>query len=358
MKKFTVQLLLVLGGALAGLILAELGVRILAPQKLLTASSPQIFFVRYDSDLGWVNIPGSSGEFRPYTDVPAVPVTINRFGYRGEAVATKEGTGRNRLLLLGDSNTFGYGIREGERFSDLLGRALPATEVVNLGVFGYGTDQEAILLEREGLGYAPRTVVLALSAGDLSDNMSSVNTGSAKPFFRLNAGQLELYNTPVPRKSPLLPSAAAGSRLKQMLYHNVHLYRLLVYRNMALHRFATDTVAEMTVPEGLQVTGALIRGMQALCRENRVKFLVMLIPHGIWLDGVKAGYFPALQGMLARDGIAFLDTTPALSAAAARGGQVFFAKDPVHLSPEGNRVVAEILAGYLRNQPDAGVGRR
>ena len=61
--------------------------------------------------------------------------------------------------MLGDSITFGTGVGDDETFSHLLD-ALPDLEVLNLGVDGYGTDQELIRLEREGLAFGPQVVIL------------------------------------------------------------------------------------------------------------------------------------------------------------------------------------------------------
>jgi len=59
--------------------------------------------------------------------------------------------------MLGDSVTFGSGVRDDGTFCAL--RAW-RYDVVNLGVEGYGTDQELLQLEHEGLAYHPDVVVL------------------------------------------------------------------------------------------------------------------------------------------------------------------------------------------------------
>ena len=70
---------------------------------------------------------------------------------------------------MGDSFTFGTDADDGERFTDLL-PALAELEVVNLGVAGYGTDQELRVLEIEGLRYDPDIVILTVAVfNDLTD---------------------------------------------------------------------------------------------------------------------------------------------------------------------------------------------
>ena len=73
--------------------------------------------------------------------------------------------------MLGDSITFGTRVRDFETFSYLLEHRSARYEVVNLAVEGYGTDQELLLLEDEGLRYHPDVVVLNVCvANDPLDN--------------------------------------------------------------------------------------------------------------------------------------------------------------------------------------------
>lgn len=325
----------------------EAAVALFYPQKVYSTSAPGIFFIRHDPLLGWANKEGASGVYRPSPDIPATTVRINQFGFRCEAVPIEKPAGVKRIIFLGDSNTFGYGVEEEQRISDLLAKSLPNDyQVLNLGVFGYGTDQEALLLEREGMRFRPDLVVLGFSAGDLSENMFSINGGASKPFFRLVGDRLSLRNTPVPLSSPYMQSASLHSRVKKFLYRHSHLYRLVIARLIASNIYMPDSVAEMPVEEGMRTTVALIRRMNDLCRENGSRFVVLLIPHGIWLSAAKdsqgkeIGYYAALKGILDRSGIPFFDTTETLMREHEKKEAVFFEKDPVHLTPRGNGIIA------------------
>ena len=354
MKKALINTALVVCGVLLGLLLAELSVALFAPQQVRMANTPASFFLRYDPNLGWVNREGAEGVDEPPKGVPPVRVRINSQGGRGPEVAVPKPAGVRRIVFLGDSNTFGYGIREGERFSDLLSKGAPAgTEIVNLGVFGYGTDQEAIHLERNALRFAPDMVVLAVSAGDLSDVMSSVNAGAAKPFCRISRGRFTINNIPVPPSTPLLSNRSLKSRFKVALYRHSHLFRFMLGRVLALNPYMTDTVREMNEGEGFTVMVEIIKGMERVCREGRIAFKVLLISHGEWIEGLKRdrsaqiGYYGALKQALTAAGIEVIDPTDDF--AAWQGEPLFFPQDKVHLTPAGNALVAGILArGIVR----------
>lgn len=351
-KKLLTGMLLAGCGLVAGLFLAEVAVALLVPQQVRMASAPASFFLRYDANLGWANKEGAVGVDSPPKGVPPYRVRINAQGLRGAEVALPKPPGSRRIAFLGDSNTFGYGIEEGERFSDLLARLGPAgTETLNCGVFGYGTDQEAIALERRVLGLAPDQVVLAVSAGDLADVMSSVNNGAAKPFCRMVAGKFTINNIPVPVSSPLLASSSLQSRLKVLLYRHSHLYRLVLSRVRAFTPFMTDSVREMDDREGFSVMVEIIRGMARVCREGKIGFTVLLVSHGDWIEGLKhdrsaqIGYYGLLKQALTGEGIRVIDPTDAF--VAWQGEPLFFPGDAIHLTAAGNRLIAGILAREL-----------
>ncbi len=354
LRAYIVNTLIFSASLVIGLVLAEILTRVAKPQPVYLTEAPGIFFIRHDPLLGWTNRPGAAGVYAPAPAIPRTTVRINSQGYRG-ALLPKERSSRSRLLFLGDSNTFGFGVEERERFSDLLEKMSAGRyEQVNLGVFGYGTDQEALQLESSGIEWRPDQVILAVSAGDLTDSMSSVNGGASKPYFRLIGDRLMVQNAPVPERMPYLRSTAATSLVKRWFYQHSHLYRLVITRRMAANFYMADSVMEMNEKEGLQVMTTLIRGMRDLCSERNTWFSVLLIPHGVWLKGMHdnpgtpmPGYFGILKRLLEAEGITVFDPADALLAEIAGGADVFFANDPVHLTAQGNAVIAKFLQPLL-----------
>jgi lysophospholipase L1-like esterase len=352
LRRLLVNAALVAGGLIISILLAEVFIALFSPQQVLTTSAPGIFFVEYDEQTGWVNRPGASGGYSPATGIPPTRVEINRLGYRGREVPPVKPVDVKRILFLGDSNTFGYGVEEEERFSDILARSLPQNyQTINLGVFGYGTDQEALLLERSGLRFTPDVVVLGFSAGDLSDNMSSVNGGAAKPFCKFEGEGLTLRNVPVPVSSPLMKSDSRTSWTKGVLYRYSHLYRLVLSRVREANVYMRDSVLEMDENEGMRTTLGIIQGMDAVCRESGCRLVVFLISHGVWIDSLRknpavgVGYYPALKMALEQMGVPVIDTTPAFLL--HHDKELFFRNDPVHLTSRGNEAAAEVLRGWL-----------
>ena len=110
---------------------------------------------------------------------------------------------RLRILILGDSFTFGDEVSDDETYSHYLQEMLPHAEVINMGVHGYGHDQMLILFKEEGVKYQPDIVILGFLALDMSRNLLEFRD-FAKPRFVLENGELELTGTPVPRPEDIL----------------------------------------------------------------------------------------------------------------------------------------------------------
>lgn len=104
-----------------------------------------------------------------------VDVRINSEGLRNREVRVKP-VGTRRVLLLGDSLTFGWGVKEEESIGPQLERALATTdprqpwEVINSGVGNYNTRLEVHFLEQQGLRYAPDVVVLNYYINDAEED--------------------------------------------------------------------------------------------------------------------------------------------------------------------------------------------
>jgi len=72
-----------------------------------------------------------------------------------------------RILFLGDSQTFGWGVPFGERFTERIEQNIPGVQTINAGVPGYGIHQMKLWLEHHGFDLKPDLVVLTFIYQDL-----------------------------------------------------------------------------------------------------------------------------------------------------------------------------------------------
>lgn len=80
-----------------------------------------------------------------------VTVSVNTLGLRGPEVGPKS---RPRVLALGDSSIYGFGVADDAVFTARLGKVINA-KVINAGVPGYSTFQSLNLLDARGLALDP-----------------------------------------------------------------------------------------------------------------------------------------------------------------------------------------------------------
>lgn len=115
--------------------------------------------------------------------------------------------GKQRIVVLGDSFTFGEEVSDDETYSHDLESSLPRTEVLNLGVQGYGNDQMLMYLKDEGVKYHPDVVLLGFAYLDIYRNIESF-FAYAKPRFEIASDGLQLTNVPVPTPEQVLAEEA------------------------------------------------------------------------------------------------------------------------------------------------------
>jgi hypothetical protein len=171
------------------------------------------FFDEYHPTRGWALKPG----LRDLTVFGDKRLSSNSRGVRGAAEhGLEREAGRTRIVVLGDSFTFGEEVSDAETWAARLQALAPETEVLNLGVHGYGHDQMLVYLREEGIRYKPDVVLLGFVHVDMARNLLDFRD-YAKPRFQLKEGRLELRSSPVPIPETLIAGEQWRSKLLDLL---------------------------------------------------------------------------------------------------------------------------------------------
>ncbi len=386
-RRLLVRLVALGGSLLISLLLAEGLVR-------LVIGPPSREFQVYDKDLGWKNDPSSSG-WRVTVDYKHWQ-QVNEHGLRGEYVPAyaRDNGPSFRVLVLGDSFAEGAGVSDDEVFPAVLSKNLNSEtgrygyDVVNLGVSGYSTDQELLAFEHEGVKYSPDLTILAFVYNDLEGNVAPYASGANKPRFEFHAGSnpaLTLIpNAPRPDESAFL-------RFKIQLRQHSRLYTLAtdaIHKLQFTREFlgalnivepsdgepATkpfgffDAHPDQSADDAWALTEVLLGRVRDEVQCNGGQFAVVYIPPSFavhdadWQQFVSQfgdGYErhivrDRLQEAAARQGIDFLDLTPALTAAAQQTGDRVYFRHDTHWTPYGHAVVAQELETIVRRHKNSG----
>jgi len=176
----------------------------------------------------------SSGDARTFFATRSEPTPLNNLGYRDVDVPPK--SPRYRIVVIGDSITWGVGLSEEERFSNLLRRFLGSDyEVFNFGIPGHNLPEHLQTLD-PALTISPDFILLQLYTNDfeigdmdrprarpllpwravdrwlLSSSAMYTMLAAQWPRIQENLGLLETYEHYMYRYlgDPKSPEAAAG----------------------------------------------------------------------------------------------------------------------------------------------------
>lgn len=101
-------------------------------------------------------------------------VLTNQYGFRGQAYQLQKAADKLRVVGLGDSHMFGWGIQNEDSYPYQLGSALNKLtpqcrwEIINTAVPGYNTVMEVETLTAKGLKFSPDLVIIQYVGNDLS----------------------------------------------------------------------------------------------------------------------------------------------------------------------------------------------
>lgn len=247
----------------------------------------------------------------------------------------------NAVLLLGDSITFGVGVREQDTFAGLLRSKLPNTMVYNTGVVGYNSyDYENVIVH-----FLPShpEIIPNLKRVYLIYCLNDLNSDSAALIDR------EL-NTKA-KKTTIFDSARhVGSLagLNEFLRENSLLYvylkglltdpQMRFYKAEALYYNAdNDKIFNKNIQPILNIDSAL--------KARHIPFTVIIAPYEVQLRKTEALLEPQkkLSAFFSSHDIDFIDPVPEFLAKGTPSKEFYLFADPMHFSEKGHLVIFDVL---------------
>jgi hypothetical protein len=345
------------GLILMGILLACVGLEVVLRESdaVPEVGSPEFSVNRSDPYLGWSGKPNVRLRYhRPEFDTL---VWLDADGWR-QPEPPRPAAAARRILVLGDSFTWGWGVSQGEVFTDRLQAALaPTVAVVNRGIAGFGTAQEYLLLQRELIAHVYDTVVLMFFINDLADNVDGKD--GHRPYFELVDGRLQ------PRNQPALPRSSPVEFLKT--HSRAYLF-IALELGLLKRRFAGEANDERAYREasavdfhdlpGYPVTAGLLDEMRRVTREHGARFFLVYIPQRSEFEGdAPYPYVRAVHAMIddiaRRQDFPVLDLSAPFREQAKAGESLVYAVD-AHWTPAGHRLAADALLASPIFQPTGG----
>lgn len=296
-------------------------------------------FLVSDPRLGWR--PGRELRVeRKLSDAAGNPyqarVTTDRDGFRRFTAADP---GQPRILFIGDSFTHAVEVGDQRAYWAIFARQQPDYAVSAIGAGGYGTLQQALLLEEVAPRLRPDIVIWQLCANDLTNNLYEAERQSARhnnlrrrPYWEEGA---IVYRNPAP----------LGLWLVDRVYDTTGLRVLKLARQRS-----QMLLAQLHGPgdedgfggaEGAALRARAIAATAAVLERSRVSDPGRrLLSFGV---GDAADDGAALRAISAASGVRFLGHYGSRAVARQRPGFEVFARDGRHFNDHGHAALGELL---------------
>ncbi|HBL31697.1 MAG TPA: hypothetical protein DD490_33150 [Acidobacteria bacterium] len=293
---------------------------------------------------------GSRFKMRPGVSV-VVPERYGDIRYRFNRAGYRDGEPQpgRRIVVLGDSVSFGLGVAQESIWPEVLERSLESgglvpSRVDNLAIWAYHTANEADALREDGLALRPDVVLLQFYMNDFSIPPPAVpGTPPVPPSLGQRLTALKnrvLYSSALYRR---LHQAGAG--LAYALSHDLRRRRFPGTLNDAEPR-GQSAMLRATPDDGDVAAFRAIRAIRDLARDRGARFLLILSPDETQLFSAR---FDAINRRIAafcrREEIALFDPLPVYRASPERLDLYY---DGVHYSPQGHALLARLVAAELR----------
>ena len=218
-KTFLKNILIFTTSIVFALFIGEGLIRTFMPQILMTP--------RFDfrEDIGLINFSDVVMEHR-IPGQETLYYTVNQERYRGEVI-TPEFNG-DKIVVLGDSFTFGIGVQDDETYSHVLDQNLKGKmKVVNLGNSGWGLTHQINRYLTYGKKLKPKMVVLQFAANDPKDSIltPSIIWDSQKnefKFQKVEQQNLNFFRRAVSYFKPVYKLLTGHSHLYNYLRHPLY----------------------------------------------------------------------------------------------------------------------------------------
>lgn len=309
-KTATSKLALVVFSVAITLVLLEFTVRLFFPQALnfynftLIQADGSEMVLRSVKSAGWERTRG----YGPYvpnlsTNFGGVAVTINSRGWRDDEHSLEKPPGVTRVMVVGDSVAFGYGVRLEKMFPKVLERGLNSRgpgryEVISLGGAGGNTYSQRRIIKANVAIYDPDLVILAFNLNDILPKIFGRENGhSAGGGRSISRTAMRLRRT-----------------LDRELQGRSHLYFLLRERMKVLVRkfgIASPTMVPLAAFDMESDSGmaawwdtreALLEIAEQL-RKDRVPFLLAILPVDMQLSPKIADLYRREYGFVFDDSL-------------------------------------------------------
>ena len=274
-----------------------------------------------------------------YTKIGHQPVHVNSQGTRGPEFSVEKPANTIRILSLGDSRTFGWGLADQETYSRRLEQRLQAhaggakkVEVINAGVNAWSYPQMLVFFRECGLKFQPDFVILADA-----NFWTQFSEKNSPEFVRQFMGRVRLKN--------FLRRFAIYHFVVEVQLQELYQRERTKFIPVDPKQDALFKAQQQSDPDA--VFRDAIEGVCRVAQTNHVQPILLYLPTLTELAATnRAEVYEVKRAAALKFGVPLVDMTADLK---PRGKELYLDADPVHLEPQGNAMVAQRLFETFTN---------
>lgn len=246
----------------------------------------------------------------------------------GARISGSRKSGEN-VLFLGDSFCFGEGVDDNETIPAFFQENFQKVQAINLGVHGYGIDQQYLYMKEVLPRYKPSAICFVICSNDFRRNFMNFRD-YAMPKFVLKNKEIILKNSPVPKPEHYLKMKTASLPF---------LFWELIRNFLVYHGFIKKK-------ERIKISNYLMDHIKELAEKSNSKLYFIFIrdlQKGFFYKNYIPDYF---INYFKKNKIKYLDVEKEFG---RKKFEEMFDTLSGHLSAHGNEITAEKLAEIVKS---------
>lgn len=307
-----------------------------------------------DEHIGWRGKSNFQGTFA--RDSFVSEIAFNENGYRKKGAKITPNANAEKIVFTGDSFAWGWGVSQGEVFSDylqdLVGQDL---NVMNFGVNTFATVQEKIQLEKEILPLKPKYFSILFYGNDFKDNVDGRNNN--RPYCIVNGENVELKNYPI--QNPI------GSMYRSFTSHSYALTHIRYYHNLLREYLkarkeeakvkVSPKFQDIKVPsDRVKVFKAYLTLIRNICQKEGIQFFMVYIPTAkniVKNPNQSMNYREVVKNVCEELKVNLLDLTSVFSEKiTGSNGEPYYFTNDLHWTALGHELAAQEISEYLNQK--------
>lgn len=270
--------------------------------------------------------------------------TVNHAGYRGPYIDAAQIQDKKRIVVLGDSYSFGTGVQDGEQYPSVLQQALGSSyAVINLGNPAWTLTQQIKRFYETGKAYKPDLVILQFFENDpdelLKDQVTQVENG--KLVFRDTDNRMQWI------KKWMSKSWLQKSQLYNFVRQSIYLFmnkRKIEKLKKELSEQGVETEGNIGETKYCELLVPFARDLKA----SGIRFAMIAVNHS--LDNYPKTK-ECINGLEAEGSLEFIDVLPWFD-----GMKNFASPEGHYWGTQAHKIVGENLAEKIETLDLSGQG--